>query len=110
VDSVTGSDRNQLPMIERDSVYGDPNYCLDLHAARDSMFGENAVFEVIGARAVGYELLRRIGRGERIRTSGLLVPNQALYQAEPRPENLSVAHSVSPSLFCHAAVPACSSD
>ena len=26
------------------------------------------------------------GRGERIRTSGLLVPNQALYQAEPRPE------------------------
>ena len=27
-----------------------------------------------------------IGRGERIRTSGLLVPNQALYQAEPRPE------------------------
>src|SRR5580704_7563638 len=31
------------------------------------------------------------GRGERIRTSGLLVPNQALYQAEPRPESLSVA-------------------
>jgi hypothetical protein len=29
---------------------------------------------------------RTIGRGERIRTSGLLVPNQALYQAEPRPE------------------------
>ena len=28
----------------------------------------------------------KIGRGERIRTSGLLVPNQALYQAEPRPE------------------------
>ena len=26
------------------------------------------------------------GRGERIRTSGLLVPNQALYQAEPRPD------------------------
>src|SRR5690348_18416834 len=34
-------------------------------------------------------LTRRIkdsGRGERIRTSGLLVPNQALYQAEPRPD------------------------
>ncbi len=30
------------------------------------------------------------GRGERIRTSGLLVPNQALYQAEPRPETSSV--------------------
>ena len=30
------------------------------------------------------------GRGERIRTSGLLVPNQALYQAEPRPD-LSLA-------------------
>ena len=26
------------------------------------------------------------GRGERIRTSDLLVPNQALYQAEPRPD------------------------
>jgi hypothetical protein len=36
-------------------------------------------------------LTRRIkdsGRGERIRTSGLLVPNQALYQAEPRPAAL----------------------
>ena len=28
------------------------------------------------------------GRGERIRTSGLLVPNQALYQAEPRPDGV----------------------
>ena len=28
------------------------------------------------------------GRGERIRTSGLLVPNQALYQAEPRPDKV----------------------
>ena len=27
------------------------------------------------------------GRSERIRTSGLLVPNQALYQTEPHPEN-----------------------
>ncbi len=26
------------------------------------------------------------GRGERIRTSGLSVPNAALYQAEPRPD------------------------
>ena len=32
-----------------------------------------------------------IGRGEWIRTTGLLVPNQALYQAEPRPELSSVA-------------------
>jgi hypothetical protein len=31
-----------------------------------------------------------IGRGEWIRTTGLLVPNQALYQAEPRPEATSV--------------------
>lgn len=31
-------------------------------------------------------LKRGFGRGERIRTSGLLVPNQALYQAEPRPD------------------------
>ena len=29
---------------------------------------------------------RIFGRGEWIRTTGLLVPNQALYQAEPRPE------------------------
>ena|GEM_PF-2801221 len=29
--------------------------------------------------------IERIGRGEWIRTTGLLVPNQALYQAEPRP-------------------------
>ena len=36
--------------------------------------------------------LKRIGRGEWIRTTGLLVPNQALYQAEPRPEHLSVYH------------------
>ena len=27
-------------------------------------------------------------RGERIRTSGLFVPNEALYQAEPHPEIL----------------------
>jgi hypothetical protein len=32
----------------------------------------------------------RNGRGGRIRTSDLLVPNQALYQAEPRPEVTSV--------------------
>src|SRR5579864_4794409 len=32
------------------------------------------------------KLLKRNGRGEWIRTTGLLVPNQALYQAEPRPE------------------------
>src|ERR1700693_2693382 len=30
----------------------------------------------------------RIGRGEWIRTTGLLVPNQALYQAEPRPAHV----------------------
>ena len=33
------------------------------------------------------------GRGERIRTSGLLVPNQALYQAEPRPDDLQFSIS-----------------
>jgi hypothetical protein len=31
--------------------------------------------------------IEKIGRGEWIRTTGLLVPNQALYQAEPRPEH-----------------------
>gem|GEM_PF-3454957 len=34
----------------------------------------------------GLYLTDTFNRGERIRTSGLLVPNQALYQAEPRPE------------------------
>ena len=29
------------------------------------------------------------GRGERIRTSDLSVPNRALYQAEPRPDELN---------------------
>ena len=39
------------------------------------------------------KMKRIIGRGEWIRTTGLLVPNQALYQAEPRPvdSNLSIA-------------------
>jgi hypothetical protein len=31
-------------------------------------------------------VLENIGRGERIRTSDLTVPNRALYQAEPRPD------------------------
>ena len=31
-------------------------------------------------------VLELIGRGERIRTSDLSVPNRALYQAEPRPD------------------------
>ena len=33
------------------------------------------------------------GRGERIRTSDLSVPNRALYQAEPRPENQFIART-----------------
>jgi aerobic-type carbon monoxide dehydrogenase small subunit (CoxS/CutS family) len=37
---------------------------------------------------VGVEPYVDDGRGEWIRTTGLLVPNQALYQAEPRPESL----------------------
>jgi hypothetical protein len=31
--------------------------------------------------------LRKCGRGERIRTSDPLVPNQVRYQAAPRPDN-----------------------
>ena len=30
--------------------------------------------------------ITKSGRGERIRTSDLTVPNRALYQAEPRPD------------------------
>ncbi len=42
----------------------------------------------MGAPAEGRnrKLLKRIGRGERIRTSDPLVPNQVLYQAEPLPD------------------------
>jgi hypothetical protein len=39
------------------------------------------------------------GRGERIRTSDPLVPNQVLYQAEPLPDvlfNLQFLHSTAP--------------
>ena len=40
-----------------------------------------------------WELRRKdVGRGERIRTSDLSVPNRALYQAEPRPDNLESLH------------------
>jgi hypothetical protein len=41
--------------------------------------------------AVNYDF---IGRGERIRTSDLSVPNRALYQAEPRPETNRVGFYV----------------
>ena len=34
--------------------------------------------------------LLKNGRGERIRTSDLTVPNRALYQAEPRPDKSSI--------------------
>ena len=33
-------------------------------------------------------MLDLTGRGERIRTSDLTVPNRALYQAEPRPDEV----------------------
>ncbi len=42
------------------------------------------------SKVICSQVIERIGRGERIRTSGLLVPNQALYQAEPRPDFFSV--------------------
>ena len=34
------------------------------------------------------------GRGERIRTSDLTVPNRALYQAEPRPDEVLLLAAV----------------
>ena len=36
-----------------------------------------------------FTVLSKIGRSGGIRTRGLLVPNQALYQTEPHPEKLS---------------------
>jgi hypothetical protein len=52
-------------------------------------------FDKRGPQSVGLSLRAansRNGRGERIRTSGLLVPNQALYQAEPRPDENRPQH------------------
>src|SRR5204863_494514 len=40
----------------------------------------------LGGQIGGLFLRSKSGRGEWIRTTGLLVPNQALYQAEPRPD------------------------
>ncbi len=51
-----GSDRNQLPTIERNSIYGAPNYRVDLRVARDFRVRERAVFEVIGE---AFNLLNR---------------------------------------------------
>ena len=34
-------------------------------------------------------LLSKNGRDDRIRTCDLIVPNDALYQAEPHPDNIS---------------------
>jgi hypothetical protein len=39
------------------------------------------------ASLITQHLSLKSGRGERIRTSDPLVPNQVLYQAEPRPDN-----------------------
>ncbi len=36
-----------------------------------------------------------IGRDERIRTSDLVVPNDALYQAEPHPDDVSPNYTAS---------------
>src|SRR6266567_3169304 len=41
------------------------------------------------------------GRGEWIRTTGLLVPNQALYQAEPRPEDSQYNIPTRPAVVFH---------
>src|SRR6266496_6584272 len=38
-------------------------------------------------------MLDVVGRGERIRTSDLTVPNRALYQAEPRPDTRKETNS-----------------
>ena len=38
--------------------------------------------------------MRNNGRGERIRTSDPLVPNQVLYQAEPLPEHGLLEHII----------------
>ncbi len=43
-----GSDRNQLPTIERNSTYGDANYRIDLRVARDFRIRERFTLEVIG--------------------------------------------------------------
>ena len=52
-------------------------------------FGQLSVLfssEGVWVRFLIKEVLEMIGRGERVRTSGLYVPNVALYQAELHPD------------------------
>ena len=49
-------------------------------------YGTNHVTKLLPVMAEGSQAIEKINRGERIRTSDLLVPNQARYQATPRPE------------------------
>ena len=47
---------------------------------------EQSPYHSLAGCARGCKLVGKNGRGERIRTSDPLVPNQVLYQAEPLPE------------------------
>ena len=56
----------------------------ELMGIRTSYSTNNSTKRFLGKND-NLEAIEKIGRGERIRTSDPLVPNQVLYQAEPRP-------------------------
>jgi hypothetical protein len=56
---------------------------------------KNIYMRSLGGIRNSYKLLKINGRGERIRTSDPLVPNQVLYQAEPLPELVLRQHAPS---------------
>jgi len=66
----------------------------DGRGVRGAYRKQNGLGRFTRGRSNSLKRLRLNGRGERIRTSGLLVPNQALYQAEPRPEPFYSSGSV----------------
>lgn len=57
---------------------------IGLKKPQSAFSGLSDLYTFTGELLVSY---LKVGRGEWIRTTGLLVPNQALYQAEPRPES-----------------------
>ncbi|HYL98302.1 MAG TPA: hypothetical protein VEZ90_05050, partial [Blastocatellia bacterium] len=52
----TGGDRNIVPTIPRDSMYGDANYRVDLRVARDFRISERFAVEIIGE---GFNIFNR---------------------------------------------------
>ena len=86
----------------KQKIIADSN-CAVNDAAAECAPTIHATFGSAAANAGACENNRRIGRGERIRTSGLYVPNVALYQAKLHPDSCRPA--AGPKRCCVAARP-----